>query len=147
MTFQEALLTLAQNIISDDYETALTTCDGFPELEYVQQGELRSQLMELLGDVNLLNGKDVNAIIDKFNLEKVEPFKAIIQLQRDVVEFITADKIKTTQGYQLAMDDSTEYFNDIERATLFRQLATKAVTSRNLDLIKEVLAKVQKYGI
>ena len=147
MTYDEAILTLAEKILSNDFEGALTACDSFPKLEFAEKEQLRNQLTDLFNDIDVLPEKDVTQILDKFNLEKVEPLKAQIDLARNPYKYTTAEKLKKSQAYTLLNNEQTEYYNDLERSGLIRATSTLAIQVRDVPLIKELLALVQKYGI
>lgn len=147
MSYDEALLTLAQYILTGDMENTLSTCDSFPELDQLQKDDFRTKLYELICDESVLKGEDVIQIIDKFDFEKVEPLKAILKIVRNLQDYITSDEIKASEAYQLVSDEGTEYYNEIERSSLIRTLASRAISSRNLELIQFMLSKVKEYGI
>lgn len=147
MTYDEALLTLAKDVITGDYDTVLSDCDNFTDINSSEKEQFRSNLIDLLGEADVLVGKDVETIVDKFNFEKVEPLKAILEMRRNIDILNKPETVKGFKAYQLISDDGTEYYNDIERATMIRTLSIRAIATRDLELINFMLEKVQKFGV
>lgn len=147
MSYELAILVLAEDILEGNFEEALTACDNFEDLAYSEKDALRSQIKDLLSDPDILHGKDINQIIDKLKFSCADVLKAIIDLGRNLEGYSTSKKIKESNAYKLLMNTATEYYSDIERSMLVRLLSINAIATHDIKLVKELLAKVQEFGI